>query len=485
MHIEDTSAAIKAKSKKLPIIIAAAAVVVIAAVLLIILGGKGGGKKAAGGYESFSPDVIYITGDTVYSRTAGKLIELEDDSYYVMADSLDGSKKVLYDYNEEKLSLVGKDGQKEITDSEVNACEMSLDGSTVVYLEKVSSSKANLMKYSVKSGKSEQLAEIKDKAGNPIAVSPDGGSVLYVNDGDLFTCIKGKINETGEEGIPVGISDGGKYVYFTKEVKGKTRLCVIAGGETKKIAETGNSYCAAYFNRTLSEVVFEDSYSDAMYFSANGSEGEKIKNYDVYPYGKEAYVVFDNSTFKAILGRGSFIGTACVSGSEIRVLTSELKSEKAASKAAAACVFNGGKSAVYVDSKDNLYYIKDITKLGAEPQKIAEDIETSRLWVTPDGSLIYYVNEDDELHAITFSGKDTRCAEDVTGYYIVMDPQTGNMYYISDGDLFSVAGAAKAEKVKLKKDASYINVRSGVLIVTDVNNAEYLLLADGTFEKMG
>ncbi len=401
-----------------------------------------------------------------------------------MTSSIDRSKTVLYSSDEEKLCIASKDGQKEITDSEVYLSRMSLDGSTVVYLEKATSSRSSLMRYSVKSGKIETLAEIKDKDNNPIAVSPDGSSVLYVNDGELCVYSKGKVTETGEKGTPVGVSDGGKLVYFMKETKGKYRLNVIVGGETKKIAETSSSYSSLYFNNSYTEVAFDDE-SGNFYFSKDGAEGEKVKNYDVDLSYEEAYAynyVSSTGSYVYTLGRSTFIGKAGGTESELCVLTEELKSEKIASKVDRYSIFNGGKSAVYVDTKDNLYYIKDVAKLEAEPEKIAEDIEAVQLWVTPDGSLIYYLNEDYELHAITFKGKDTTCGEDVDS--VCQDRFTGNIYYVSDGDLMAVSGAEKAEKLKLKKDAEGV-YGSYYVMADDISGNTYILLADGTFEKMG
>ena len=469
----------KKKSYKLILILAAiaAAIVVAAIAVALILAGKGGGKKTVSG--GYSPDALSYVGGYVVSR-AGKVCEIEDGS--IAGRSLDGSVMLIYSSSDEELFAVTKAGANRISRKELLSSALSADGSKAVWIE----DDGKLFSYDVKSGKTTLLAELDSKKDPSAVVSPDGKTVLCSDGGDLYLISSGKPTELGESGIPIGVSNGGKYVYFVKQAKGGWRLSVMSDGTVRKLADSDSRYTIG-FNASLDEIVYIDNASGKIYISVRGGEPEKLTDYSANTAEGEPAVsvsVEDGANVVAICGRSTFVGMVYRAGNSMRVVTSSLDTEKLAGKISLFDFANACRTAAWINESGELWYIADPTAKKAAPVLLAEDVEDPYyLVIAADGSLIYYLNDDHELIAVTPKGEQTRVGDDVDTWSY-FDYATGDLYYISGGDTYKVAGTEKAVRVKTPEDFAHIMADGGNIIFYDSDYDAYILTSDGNFMEI-
>ncbi|MBR5114886.1 MAG: zinc ribbon domain-containing protein [Oscillospiraceae bacterium] len=464
----------KKKSFKLAAIIAAAAVVVILAVVIAALAlvGRGGKKTAAG---SYSPDALVCIADGVYSRE-GRVCEIEDIG--VLGMSLDRSVLLIYSARDEELFVVTKAGSNRVSRKEILSCALSADGSRAVWIE----DDGTLYCCDVRSGKTSKLAEL-DKNKNPTAViSPDGKTVLCSDRGDLYLITGGKPSELGDGGIPAGVSDGGKYAYFFKQTKNGYRFCVRKNGETVKLGDSEGKFTVV-FNASLDEAVFSDTASGKTYISLRGTEPEKLTDFVPASVPDEPITrtVFTDGGAATVFARPTFVGTVYRAGNSLRVVTSELATEKIAGKVALSHTVSFGRAAAWITESGELWYLADSTAKKAEPVLLAEDIEDPK-WVnvSPDGKLVYYENDDYELIAVTPKGEAVRVGDDCRSWPR-FDPMTGELYFLSTGDTYKLSGTEKAKRVKTPEDFTSLMVDGGLIVAGSKNYDTYILSSDGTF----
>ena len=467
----------KKKSYKLVLTLAAiGAAIVIAAIAVALLLAGNGGKKAASG--AYSPDALAYVDDCVVSRS-GRVCEIEDG--IVVGQSLDGSVMLVYAYNDEELFTVTKAGSNRISRRELLSAVLSADGSKAVWIEE----DGKLFSCDVKSGKTTLLAEVDDDKEPSAVVSPDGKTVLCSDGGELYLISSGKPSELGESGIPVGVSNGGKYVYFVKEAKGGWRLSVMADGAVRKLADSTSRYTIG-FNSSLDEIAYVDNASGKIYISVRGGEPEKLTDYSANTAeGEPAVSVYvEDGANVTICGRPTFVGTVYRAGSSMRFVTPALDTEKLAGKISVFDFANAGRTAAWITESGELWYIADPTAKKAAPVLLAEDVEDPEyLVITADGSLIYYLNAERELVAVTPKGEQTRVGDDVDTWSY-FDCATGDLYYISDGDTYKVVGTEKAVRVKTPEDFVHIMADSGNIIFYDSDYDAFVLTSDGAFVEI-
>ena len=474
---EETAPEKKKRYKLILILAAIAAAIVIAAIAVaLILAGKGGGKKTSSG--AYSPDALSYVREYVVSH-AGKVCEIEDGM--VVGSSLDGSVMLIYSSSDEELFAVTKAGANRISRKEILSAALSADGSKAVWVE----DDGKLFSYDVKSGKTTLLAELSARKDPSAVVSPDGKTVLCSDGGELYLISSGKPTELGESGIPIGVSNGGKYVYFVKEAKGGWRLSVIADGAVRKLADSDYAFTVG-FNSSLDEIAYIDNASGKTYISVRGGEPEKLTDYSASTAeGEPAVSVYiEDGANVAICGRRTFVGTVYRAGSSMRVVTSSLDTEKLAGKIDLSSTANAGRTAAWITESGELWYIADPAAKKAEPVLLAEDIDDPKyIVIASDGSLIYYLNDERELMAVTPKGEQTRVGDDVESW-AYFDYTTGELYYLSGGDTYKVVGTEKSVRVKTPEDFSYIMADAANLIFFDTNYDAYVLLSDGTFAEI-
>ena len=464
----------KKKNYKLILTLAAiGAAIVIAAIAVALLLAGNGGKKAVSG--AYSPDALGYYNDFVVSRS-GKVCEIEDG--IVVGQSLDGSVMLVYAYNDEELFTVTKAGSNRISRRELLSAVLSADGSKAVWIEE----DGKLFSCDVKSGKTTLLAEVDEDREPSAVISPDGKTVLCSDGGELYLISSGKPTELGESGVPLGVSNGGKYVYFVKEAKGGWRLSVLSDGAVRKLADSTSRYTIG-FNSSLDEIVYVDNASGKTYISVRGGEPEKLTDYSASAaQGEPAVTVhIADGAHVTVCGRPTFVGTVYRAGNSIRFVTSALETEKLAGKIDLSATANGGRTAAWITESGELWYLADPTAKKAAPVLLAEDLEDPNyLVITADGSLVYYLNADFELIAVTPKGEQTRVGDDVESGSCI-DPATGDLYFITDGEAFRVSGTEKGVRVKTPEDFFALEEDGGLLVFFDRNYDGYVLAADGTF----
>lgn len=468
----------KKKSYKLVAVIAAAAVIVILAAVILALALAGrGGKKSAASSGAYSPDALtnFYSDGLIYSRF-GRVCEIEGGKLCGM--SFDRSVLLMYSQSDEELFVVTKAGANRVSRKEILSCALSADGSKAVWIE----DDGILYSADVRSGKTSKLAELDKNKSPSVVISPDGKTVLCSDRGDLYLITGGKPSELGDSGIPAGVSDGGKYAYFVKETKNGYRFCVRKNGETIKLCDSENNI-SVWFNASLDEAVFRDNAAGKTYISVRGTEPEKLTDYAPVTVTGEpsSRIIEAESAVVQIFARPTFAGTVYRTGNALRVITSGLETEKIAGKVDLSMCSNFGHSAAWITDGGELWYLADQTAKKAAPVMLAEDIEDPKMViVSPDGALVYYVNDDYEVIAVTPKGEQTRVGDDCRSFPC-FDPMTGDLYYLSTGDTYRISGTEKAKRVKTPEDFTGLAVDGGVMIAMDKQYNRYILSSDGKF----
>lgn len=107
-------------------------------------------------------------------------------------------------------------------------------------------------------------------AGIPIAISPDGNSVVYCKDSDYYVYSNNQVFEIGNDIRIVAISDSAKYIYYIKEQGDSNELYVITNiSEHKKIADHAHG---CYLNKDQTQLLF---WANGSYYYVEG-DGDKI-----------------------------------------------------------------------------------------------------------------------------------------------------------------------------------------------------------------
>lgn len=412
------------------IIIAAAAVVVIAAIVIGAVKLFGGGRSAKQNplYVSVIDGTIYITSD------GDNVTKCEDVARggYSVSLWLDA---VAYKTRDCEL-YIWKKGSAERIASDVEYFFMCADGSAVAY---VKDDKLNIWK----GGKTENIA--KDIEATSVKIAPDGSAVGYVirdDDGESTGYIwKGSRSmELGEGRFPFAISAGGKYIYYQRYSDGGLKFYVQKGvdEDTKvKLLDSGD-VIRFLFNCDGTEVCLLGE--GGTYISINGGEKTKVCSTNAYPVLP-----------KGVVSSGDFLGVTTFRNmyfydldGKAFYLDSRLETSSAAKNADSFQVDESGKTLFFM--KDDSIRKIDGTDPSAESVTIVDE-EAYDFAISGDGKTVVYRDEDDELYFVKKNGKAERLGSDVD-YYALLGNDT--LFFISDDELFRVQNGKREKITELK-----------------------------------
>ena len=437
--------------KKLAIPAAAVAAVLILVILISIIGSAGKGACL----PKMTHFAVEVDGEYMLLRD-DEILEEGMGPVDIRDTSMDGSVDV---YKCEDELFVVRNGQSiHITDDFVARWTiLSADGSALLVLDNDSV----LTSYSTKNGEGTEIAE--DVVW--FCVSPDGKSVVYLvyDDGDRIAYLhKGKDSiELGEALLPITVSNGAKVIYCIDEEK--RSLCTVdAKGNIEKIASDVDDDCF-FMNEDHTQMIF---WANGKWY-ATVKGGEKIKltsDVDFYPLNYQDAPVFSSGlvhTYPTGDLRGSFVEL----DDSVAYINKDWELEKVAKDVEFAMVSADGKTLTWLRDNGKLY--KATTAKLHNPIELAEDV-----WdfaATPDGSAVYYINEDEELIWQKGTKEGKRIADDVDYVFTTHD---GYCFYESDDELFSVKDGGK--KVRIADDLYDIYITGSVFYLwTDYEDGEF------------
>lgn len=414
------------------------------------------GSKKKGTYTYVTQEV-----DTFYNESEnrstvfvnGKAIETTiDGTVYVDQASLDNSVSVIVTSDFDYYILNGTDLVKNADSDKWQNVILSSDGKGVAYTVHTWYD-STIYLYDVDSKQSTTAAVAEDLVCT--AVSPDGKSLTYVvgNDDGKYTgyFFDGKKTvELGKNVIPLGLSDGGKFIYTeTYDDENDTYVLNLysnSGEKKNKIGHTDE--IALHFNEKHTEMLYV--CDGKCYISVNGAEGTRFFKESAF------YLINPEDTHRCYDEYGitypvtSFYNRFYYSNGGIYQAKDNYEENlKLAAKVSeyGTITISRDESTIYYQSvDDDLKMVK--TSWGEKgPEKvvtIAEDV--NHYAVTSDLRRVYYTQRDELYRADAKNGESKKLIANVVDYYIFLG-KGDILYFVKAGDLFACSNGESATLV--------------------------------------
>ena len=490
--------------KKILMIAIPVIVIVIAAIIVIPLATGGSGNAMRKDHIQLffeGEDLIIISGNNNAKFTI-------DGEFYSMQRSIDGSKAALltdFDYDNDNggtLWFVTTSGVYHVAD-DVMACLLADSGNGLVYASEFDReySAASLYLYDTSSRKA---ARVTDDAyfslynyRHGVCISPNGKSISFISDyndeDDSFygyMSIDGKSPERiGSNMFAVALSDGGRYLYYAKESdSGNHSLHVRSGrNDYRLVSEVSGGSMS--LNMDYSQAVFNDG--DRSYITRNGGEKERISGSYIrsfiFPRGTQ---MGGNHDFFTVYGIRSFLNNVVRNEDGLAYLSNSLDMTRISSTsqyASSAFISDNGRTLLYLNNSGHLSAI-DPTKPGAERREIGRNVEN--FIATNDTSVIYFVNEDDELYYVKGDNAPVKVADDVYANSLRMPFYSKMAFFLVDysprdssGELFYSNNGARRAKVERGNDITSLWVTPTNVFFENIDDEVYRSNGNEVFIK--
>lgn len=323
------------------------------------------------------------------------------------------------------------------------------------------------------------------------ALSPDGSAFAYTcydedaeePEAEVFISENGKKGEKfgKKDSTVIGISDGAKYIYYTKtNDEGESSFYV---NDTKLAGEDDSVGSAYAFNRDGSQLIFsvtDDKDKTKTYIVNKAKDKAEIEEgsleniltpsgaigysgsfpaCNVSSFAKCAVMIGENYYYlKNVKGDAEKLGEL-KNADSVKLLddgetvifikngslrTCDItKPSKAATEYESEDDIVGftctsdGEDIFVRDENDTLYYVKGKSNM----KKIAEDVSRAR---AVKGGKVYFINEDDELFYAKKSGSSKKVIDDVAGIYYY--EEADDVFTKTEDTYYSVSGK-KAKKI--------------------------------------
>jgi hypothetical protein len=322
-----------------------------------------------------------------------------------------------------------------------------------------------------------KAAKVDKDVSDITSVSPNGKSFAYEKVDDEKDEVKTEyyISTNGKKGEKFGkknadivnISDGAKYVYYTKEAK-------LYANDTKICDLEDFAGMAMIFNRDGSQMVY----------SAKNDKGD-VKTY-LIAKAKDKNAVAGGSLYGIICPEGAanvtYNGAICVYyntstlakcalgvSDEEDVQYYYLKNTKGKSEKISAMknaddiqMLEDGETVLYTKN-GNLRQIK-VNKPNSDPKEYTgADEDISSFKATADGKAIYVKDTDGTLYYVKSASKMKKIEEDINSYYVT---DSGAVYFVNEDEELHYANKSDSSKrvVSDVTDVSY-DALSGVMTV--------------------
>lgn len=446
-------------------LIAAGGILAALVLIIIISSVVSSGNTGFTEYGNFY-GISYNDDGNLVILTKGKMIETSiectAESVVSTVKSQDGSIMAL---RADNVLYYVKGNTVTKVDEEVCSMRFATSGKAIAYMSEDNS----LYIYTI-GGDSVKVED--DESVYSYTISPDGKSLLYSvydeedNEYPVYYFNGKESVKIASNGTPCGISDGGKYIYYSAtNDKGETYIYYYNKSKDEKTKlETIKSY---YFNEDLSQVLIisEDLKT---YISSKGKDAEKISSKSLYLITPEKTITVNN-----IKPVDDFYGKYFVGDSAIyKVEKNSEKTVKLVSNITGYHMSDDFETLYYTNKDYDLFVTK--TSYGEKAKEKATEIaeEISNFVVTSDSGLVYYVS-DDEAFVIkgNGSGEAKRVSSGDVDSSLIID-RDDNIYFICDDEFHVVKG--KKTSVSVAEDYSYYWDFGGYLYIFDDDSCYYV-----------
>ena len=314
------------------------------------------------------------------------------------------------------------------------------------------------------------------------SVSPNGKAFAYekVDEDEEEVKTEYFISTNGKKGEKFGkknadvvnVSDGAKYVYYTKDAKfyvNDSKIC-----DVDKLAGM-----VLIFNRDGSQVIYSAKNDDGdvkTYFASKAKEKNAVASGSLYgiispegsanvAYNGAIFVYYNTSSFaKCALGveDEDKDGNSVVQYYYLKNTKGGAEKISAMKNADDIVMLEDGKTVLFTKNGD-LKQIK-ISKPGSEPKGYtgAEE-DVSSFLATADGKHIYVKDTDGTLYYVKSASKMKKIEEDVVRYVVTED---GKVYFVNEDEEVHLANKTdKSKRVVADFEAWSYDALSGVLTV--------------------
>lgn len=465
---EPTEQQPKKLPKKALLLGAAAAIVVIALVCLLATGGSG---------RSVSPSakpVLVISGDdSVLQLYQGSAEAVADcDSYLSLQYALDSGSAVVLT-KEGELYLC-KGGKSERLAEEVVAFQTSRDCSKTAYLLEGDEG------YDLYLTGGSKTKKIASDVLNQLAISPDGDTIAYAkrdknNDARGYV-YNGKEHELGKGKVAFAVSDGAKYIYYTKENISYCQNGINSDEKTK----LGSRIALFCFNKDYTEVLYISEGNT--YISVKGGDRTKLCATATPFFTVNDVTSSSRGSGIMVYGVSSFIGANLSSYQDGNYKLYRIdKGYETHSICKASKYYAAANNSVIYYQKNHTIYSIDPAKSNAEGKALVQDVD-ELIAVTADGKSLFYVDEDGTLYQANAKGKSTKITSDTVDSYAVLN---GEFCYVSEGELYRWNGTKSIRVTGLSGDVERVTaVSNGTQMVIYTEDDVWLTLNLKAFAKL-
>ncbi len=456
----------KPRNLKLPFLILASAAVFIVLIFTMFMGG---GSDT--GYQKSADEIICLGAeDKTFVVINGESVVIEEP-YSYSRTSIDNKKAYILTNKDNVQNLRFFNGKENtMVDSNVYSIMVADSGNAALYT-KMENDILELYYFDSASKKSEKIVS---NVFESLSISPDGKTFGYCvyNDNSFngYVMVYGSEPiDLGVNNSPVIVSDGGKYVYYTKmdTATYAYSLYIKTADQEVQLSDELGFGTVCYLNKDYSQLIF--SSNDASYFVKDASEKVKIadKNfYDViapmYSQGKYEYTggVYIQSFCQTDLKDIVFIndnGIFNYTGEGEAINIAETNSYYAR-------ITSDGKTLFYLDSSANLK--KKVIASEGDAEQIATNVMLFD--ISLNGDTVYFVTNDNKLNMLK-NGEEKPISEDVIN--LVTKEDGKEVYFISGGKLYSSSNGGEKE---------LITEENTMIIYAGVNGVYYMTGKDET-----
>lgn len=472
---------VKSDKKLLGWIIKGAVALVALIVLIVIISAVASSGSPYDFIKSAPLPIMASNGDeteVTILQGGDKLPNKLDGIYQIYATSMDLKAAVALDENGD-IYKVGENGFEHVIDG-AQRVVIAQNGSTIAYTDE----EATLYLLTLKNNKKTKIEDDVD-ATRGIVMSPDGKYVAYCvtdDDGDSdFFVYNGKKSVLIDDAVaPIALSNGGKYIYCFNTDNRKLYVYNMKGAESKKVlkAEIGGDFI---LNKDNTQLMF--SASDGDYFvSIKGEDPIKLRS-SMRPITPAMTQSFASSGWYSAttVGVGSLADMFYRANSyELGYLNKNWEFSRVTTSFDSAVVNQKGDT-VYYMRNDSLYRVKK-DKL-ENPDEIAEDVDS--FVMAPNGSYVYYIDDDETLWYCKGTGKPKRIADEVSEVCLTHD---GIALFITEyseggGTLCSSKNGGKMARVMEDVYADIMTAPDGTYILANYSQETYTVDVYGTDSK--
>jgi hypothetical protein len=274
------------------------------------------------------------------------------------------------------------------------------------------------------------------------ALSPDGKTVAYVNkSGDRFTGIvwNGKETELGRDAYPAAVSNGAKYIYFTRN----DAMYVQRGFDDSKREKLGDGVTALITNKDLSQAVYNTS--DRAYISIKGGQRETLSgtvNGFILPQATASFYSLSGVT---VYGLDSFANTFYKSKDDALMrINKKFETDSVVRNVDNVFLAGDGKTLNYLRSS-SIYRVNG-RSTRAEPVRIVAG-DVAYFTATDDGKAVFYRDVIDELYYQKGESKPVMVSNDLKkdGSYSLFKGKT--LYYINGDDELCASSGGRGARI--------------------------------------